>query len=234
MFINQVVGKPHVLGMGVCRRETPNRIETLYILYYYNVRFATSSKPLKSLVIRKNVYLCRKNVEHQESKQKHIVIPGNAYELKDLLKPYKKEFKELSLIINGTPYPVISGSKSSDAPQRKKGDIDNYKHENSFGLLKWNKDYEFFIKKMYNDSISFLKKGGYLCIIIKDPVNNKKPFMLQKSIINWILEENKEMKEYGFFIHKHIPETFFMRTYPKMFPEVLIPKYQVAYILKKI
>jgi len=41
------------------------------------------------------------------------------------------------------------------------------------------------------------------------------------------------MEDYGYFIHKHIPETFFMRTYPKQFPEVTIPKYQVGYILKK-
>ena len=177
--------------------------------------------------------LCKENVNFQKSNKKGIVIDGNAFEMKELLKPYKKEFKELSLILNGTPYPIISGNKSSDAPPRKKGDLDNYQASGSFGLLRWNKDYEFFIRKMYKDSISFLKRGGYVCIIIKDPVNNKKPFMLQKSIIKWILEENKEMEEYGFFIHKHVPETFFMRTYPKMFPDVLIPKYQVAYILKK-
>ena len=193
--------------------------------------------------------LCKKNVEYQIkdrnsfmnylAKQKNlnlpqqnigIVIDGNARDLNSLLEPYSVDFQ---LIINGTPYPVLGGGKSSDAPQRKKGEIDNYQHVESFGLLKWNKNYEFFIRQMYKDCIKHLKKNGYLVIIIKDPVRNKKPFYLQKYITDWIKEDNKEMKDYGFFIHKHIPQTFFMRTYPKMFPDVLIPYYQIGYILKK-
>lgn len=177
--------------------------------------------------------LCRKNVDFQGSNMQGIVIGGNALHLTDLLNQHKDKFRELSLIVNGTPYPVISGGKSSDAPQRKPGEIDNYMHEDSFGLLKWNKDYRHFITRMYKDSIKFLKSGGYLVTIIKDPTHNKKAFMLQKNIIEWIKEENECMEDYGYFIHKHVPETFFMRTYPKQFSEVTIPKYQVGYILKK-
>jgi DNA modification methylase len=177
--------------------------------------------------------LCKKNVEYQESSNKGIVIDGNALYLLELLKPYEDEFKEFSLIVNGTPYPVISGGKSSDAPERGPGEIDNYQNNDSFGLLKWNKDYSFFIRKMYKDAIKHLKSGGYFVTIIKDPTNKRSPFMLQKAIMEWVMEDNKEMEEYGFFVHRHVPETMFMRTYPKRFPEVNLPKYQIAYILKK-
>ena len=37
---------------------------------------------------------------------------------------------------------------------------------------------------------------------------------------------NPDMKYYGSFIHKHLPYTYFMRTYPKRYPEVRLPYYQ--------
>jgi DNA modification methylase len=178
--------------------------------------------------------IAKQNVDYQKSDKTATIIEGNALHLDKLLPANGISQEKFDLIVTGTPYPVIGGGKSSDAPQRKAGDIDNYYNPDSFGLLKWDKDYRFFIDKMYVDSIKFLKKDGFFCTIIKDPTQNKEPFMLQKHITNWVRESNPNMIPYGFFIHKHVPTTFFMNTYAKMYPEAAqIPMYQIGLILQK-
>ena len=43
------------------------------------------------------------------------------------------------------------------------------------------------------------------------------------------------VKPYGTFIHKHLPYTLFMNTYPKTYPEAgQIPLYQTGTVLEKI
>jgi len=176
--------------------------------------------------------LCKRNCEFQKSKEDWKVYPGNAFYLLDLVKE-----KEFQLILNGTPYPAISNI-TSDSPfvpgvmdgKNQRG----YEKDDSFGNLKFDSQFKYFITKMYGDCIKLLKKDGYLVLIIKDMIRNKKPFYFQKAIIEWILEENKNMEDHGFFIHKHVPETFFIRSYLKRFPTAILPKYQVGYILKKI
>jgi len=159
------------------------------------------------------------------------VISGNA------LTVDPKTFLEkdsIQLLINGTPY-LTFGSQSSDAPfgpkdQEQYGD---YKHTDNIG--KWKeKYYKKHIHKLYTRYIPYIKEGGYLCIIIKDPTNNKKPYNLHKLIIDNILENNPEMVHYGSFVHRHIPTTFFMNTYEKINNIPLKVWHQTAIILKKI
>ena len=175
--------------------------------------------------------LCARNVEHQKSKNKGVVVPGNAADLNKLLgKKYKGN---IQLVVNGTPYPVFKGKFSSDAPATPHNDGRNYTHGQSFGLLKWNGEYRKFITQMYLDSLSYLKSGGYICTIIKDPIQNKQAFLLQEHIISWIMESGL-VEPYGYFIHRHTPETYFMRSYAKMFPAVRMPLYQIGVVLRKV
>ena len=141
---------------------------------------------------------------------KGVVIEGNALKVK----PKKIGKKEsIQLIVNGTPYPVISGNISSDAPMAL-GSNSYGDYKNSDNIGKW-KVVEFSerIHELYSKFIPLLKPGGYLCIIIKDPTNQKKPYNLHKMIADSILKNNKNMKAHSYFIHRHIPPTMFMNTY---------------------
>lgn len=147
-------------------------------------------------------------------------------------------FKEpfLDLIINGTPYPKLSG-KSSDAPERKnlktKQDKSfDYMHEDNIGLTKGTA-YSDLVKTMYTKAIKYLKPGGYFVILIKDLVQDKQPYLLHKYIIDIVLENNPDMEHYGFFLHKHVPTTMFINTYTKRFPGISIPLYQTGIVLRK-
>ena len=52
-------------------------------------------------------------------------------------------------------------------------------------------------------------------------------------IANEVLENNPDVEYYGLYLHRHIPETMFMRTYPKMYPGVPVPSYQAGIVLRK-
>jgi hypothetical protein len=46
--------------------------------------------------------------------------------------------------------------------------------------------------------------------------------------------ENLPVKPYGTFVHKHLPQTLFMNTYPKQWPDAKqIPLYQTGTVLEK-
>lgn len=177
-------------------------------------------------------------IDNGTAKGKSQVIHGDARQTDKLLTENGYKHGQFSLIMNGTPYPKLGGL-SSDAPERgmdpakKKERLIHYENDASMGLLKgdvyWN-----IITTMYNDSAKFLCKGGKLVIIIKDMVNQKKAYLLHKYVVDRILEQNPSMKYYGMFMHKHLPATMFMSTYPKMYPEVKIPLYQTAVVLEKV
>jgi DNA modification methylase len=161
---------------------------------------------------------------------------GDATKLDEYFKEWRFEEPFLDLIINGTPYPKISG-KSSDSPERKnlKTGQDNsfdYMHDDNIGLTKGDAYYDL-VKTMYTKAIKFLKPGGYFVIIIKDLVQNKKPYLLHKEIIDIVLGNNPDMEHYGFFLHKHVPTTMFINTYTKRFPDIKIPLYQTGIVLRK-
>jgi DNA modification methylase len=182
-----------------------------------------------------------KNIKAQKDNQKlgtkYWFRQGNAIYIDEYLKEWGfNENESIDLIVNGTPYPKVSG-KSSDAPERKnlKTGEDksfDYYHEENIGITK-GEAYDNLIKRMYTNSIKFLKPGGYFVILIKDMVQNKKPHLLHKHIIDVVLESNPEMSHYGFFLHSHSPTTMFQNTYGKRFPEVPIPWYQVGIVLRK-
>jgi DNA modification methylase len=191
----------------------------------------------------------KRNIEEQWNKKRIPIIPevtsmfrqGDATRLDEyfaemaVTNPFMKE-PFLDLIINGTPYPKISG-KSSDAPERKnlKTGQDksfDYLHDDNIGLTKGDA-YSNLIKTMYTKAIKFLKPGGYFVIIIKDLVQNKEPYLLHKEIIDIVLENNPDMESYGFFLHKHVPTTMFINTYTKRFPGIVIPLYQTGIVLRK-
>ena len=173
------------------------------------------------------------------------MVQGDARETAKHLEQAGIKKGQLSLVINGTPYPKISG-KSSDAPERKKlakveegedkGDTQDftfdYANPNSIGLTKGS-EYWSLVNSMYSQSIEFLKPGGYFVILIKDMIQNKKPYLLSSMIANEVLANNPDVEYYGLYLHRHIPETMFMRTYPKMYPGVPVPSYQAGIVLRK-
>ncbi|MDD5649280.1 MAG: hypothetical protein PHF86_02500 [Candidatus Nanoarchaeia archaeon] len=161
---------------------------------------------------------------------------GDATKIDEYMSEWGFDEPFLDLIINGTPYPKLS-SKSSDAPERKnlqtKEDKSfDYTHEDNIGLTKGN-IYWNLIDTMYSKSIKYLKPGGYFVILIKDLVQDKKPYLLHKYITDVVLDHNPDMEHYGFFLHKHCPTTMFINTYTKRFPGLLIPLYQTGIVLRK-
>lgn len=181
----------------------------------------------------------KKNIEAQDRRTlgtQFLFRQGNAIKIDQYLDEWGIAKGTIDLIINGTPYPKISG-KSSDAPERKnlKTGEDksfDYYHEENIGITK-GKEYDELIKTMYTKSISYLKPGGYFVILIKDMMQNRKPYLLHKMITDIVLENNPDMEHYGFFLHSHAPTTMFQNTYNKRFPDAMIPWYQVGIVLRK-
>ena len=143
------------------------------------------------------------------------------------------EEESIQLLINGTPYPVINGSTSSDAYMTTKESVyyGDYKDPNNIG--KWKvPEYRNRIHEMYTKYVPYMKSGSYMAIIIKDPTNNKKPFNLHKMIVDNILEHNSNLEYHGFFVHLHTPPTMFMRTYEKRYG-IVPPQHQTGIVLRK-
>ena len=142
-----------------------------------------------------------------------------------------KEFK-CSLIITGTPY-----NNNSDAPERKKlgGKNSTFNYNKQLPNLAWLKDKEYYetLKEIYNKCINYLKLDGYFCIIIKDTIRNKSPYLLHKHLTEILLETGKLELE-AVYLHKHHPPTLFMSTYNKIWKtNIKVPKYQTIVVLKK-
>jgi hypothetical protein len=192
--------------------------------------------------------IARANIDHQRARTdvSANLMQGDARETAKNLDSLGIKKGQLSLVINGTPYPKISG-KSSDAPERKKlvkkveGEeeapemVDNtfdYQNPNNIGLTKGT-EYWGLVNSMYTQAIEYLKPGGYFVILIKDMIQNKKPYLLSSMIANEVLENNPDVEYHGLYLHRHIPETMFMRTYPKMYPGVPVPSYQAGIVLRK-
>ena len=168
--------------------------------------------------------------------QKFYFRQGDARKIDEYIEEWGFDKPFLDLIINGTPYPKLSG-KSSDAPERKnlktRDDKSfDYTHEKNIGLTK-GEEYWNLVNTVYSKSIKYLKPGGYFVILIKDLVQDKKPYLLHKYIIDVVLENNPDMEHYGFFLHKHCPTTLFLNTYVKRFPNIPIPLYQTGVVLRK-
>jgi len=178
--------------------------------------------------------------DNETAKAKGEVISGNAEDLIELLEERQYHGECFDLVINGSPYPVLGG-RQSDAPERaltregneyKKSKLIQYKKERGIGT-KGKQDYWDMIEKLYKDSISKLKPGGKFVTIIKDPTQNKKPYLLHKFIMDLVLETNP-VKYYGSFVHRHMPYTLFMNTYPKQNPDAdPIPVFQTGIVFEK-
>jgi hypothetical protein len=182
--------------------------------------------------------VAQKNIDAQMDSHGRTVWfrQGNALKIDEYLDEWNIEKGRIDLIINGTPYPKLSG-KSSDAPERKnlKTGEDksfDYYHEENIGITKGDAYWDL-VRTMYTKSLAYLKPGGYFVILIKDMVQNKEPYLLHKQIIDVVLEANPDMEHYGFFLHSHTPTTMFQNTYGKRFADVKIPWYQVGVVLRK-
>lgn len=155
-----------------------------------------------------------------------IVHKGDARKMIDKIK------NRINLVITGPPY-----NNHSDPPERK-----NLKTREDFSFdyvdkdnLAFNPDevyYEEMIK-LYSKCSDRLAEDGYFIMIIKDPVRNKKPYLLHQLLTKKI-EKETNLKTCDIWIHRHYPPTMFMNTYPKRFPDVKIPKYQTIVVMKKI
>ena len=173
------------------------------------------------------------------------VIQGDARELVDLLRDHGHIGENIfDLIVTGSPYPVLGG-RQADAPERGKYEnredgrmgrkIEDhavkYENKKSIGVLK-GQVYWDLLAEIYSKAINLLKPGGKFITIIKDPTQNKEAYLLHKMIAEVVMEA-APVKYYGTFIHKHLPSTLFMNTYPKRYPEVKIPLYQTGTVLEK-
>lgn len=180
---------------------------------------------------------CLDNVNAQNPGPDQVLFKhGDAKKMKSYFKEWGIEKDSIDLILNGTPYPKL-GSISSDAPERKnlKGGNHSftYEHDSNLGNLKTGGEWEELISTLYRDSIEYLKPGGCLIVIIKDPTNNKKPYLLHRDIADLILSDNMDVNYEGYFLHRHVPTTLFMNTYPKKFPGIKIPIHQVGMVFRK-
>jgi len=187
--------------------------------------------------------IARKNIAKQYQRElqkptgKNVFIHGNAKDINEHFNNLGIRENHFKLIMNGTPYPTL-GSISSDAPERKSFDSNNnstfdYNNVDNFGKKKGEEYWEF-ITNMYLDSIPYLKSNGKLVILIKDMTRDKKPYLLHKMIVERLLDKTKELEIESMYLHKHIPETMFMRTYPKQYPDAeQIPLYQTGVVLNK-
>jgi hypothetical protein len=182
---------------------------------------------------------------------KYLFRQGDAKHIKTYLKDWGIEKESIQLIINGTPYPTMSG-KSSDAPERTsftdkvskedrvytRNETFDYKNPDNFGTKKgsefWN-----LIDNMYYDSIEYLKPGGFFVVLIKDMTQKGQPYLLHKMVIDHVLEvgslvkQHNDMEYYGSYIHPHFPKTLMMNTYPIKYPDRPIPLYQTGIVLRK-
>lgn len=184
----------------------------------------------------------QRNIDAQEPEQNNLegyeLIEGNALFTEELLEGRGWIGECVDLIVNGPPYPT-NGTLSSDAPEKiMKGQdpnrvTPNYMHPENFGHAKQNGEWEDLISSMYEQAVSFLKPGGYLVILVKDMMRNKKPALLHKETVDLIMAKCPELEYKGFYLHRHVPTTMFMNTYNKRFPDVLIPWYQTCVVLQK-
>lgn len=182
---------------------------------------------------------------------KTLFRQGNAKNIKQYLDEWEIPKESIQLIINGTPYPTM-GNKSSDSPERKAftdkvskeereyffDDSFDYHNEDNFGTKKgsefWN-----LVDNMYWDSIEYLKPGGYFVVLIKDMIQKGEPYLLHKMVIDHVLEkgslfpQHNDLEYHGSFIHQHFPKTLHMLTYPKRFPDRVVPLYQTGIVLRK-
>lgn len=187
--------------------------------------------------------VAQRNIDHQETTQKHFFRQGDARHIDEYLDEWGVSEESVDLIVNGPPYPTVGG-RSADAPQRDwknenkkagKGQVTfDYMHKDSIGLLKDGPEWADATRSYFSKTIPYLKTGGYLVLLIKDMVQNKQARNLHKETADLILGDNPHLVHKGFFIHKHVPTTMFMNTYPKRFPEVKIPWYQTGVVLQKI
>ena len=170
--------------------------------------------------------------EYLPAEGKGTIIEGDA---RDLDKHVGDQM--FDMVINGTPYPVLGGGQS-DSPERgytstTKGKHNiKYQKDKNVGVLK-GQVYWDTILEIYSAAIGKLKPGGKFITLIKDPTQKKQPWLLHKMVAEMLME-NLPVKPYGTFIHKHLPATIFMNTYPKQWPEAKqIPLYQTGTVLEK-
>jgi hypothetical protein len=168
-------------------------------------------------------------MEGYPKKTRHNILIGDA---RDQIKKIRRKFP---LVVMGFPYPIIAGGITSDKPMRPKGDPRGnqvYDHVDSFGNMKLPQFLDEMVS-LFGDIITKTEVGGRIVTIIKDPINNKAPFMLQKKVVDAVLENHPGLEMESFFIHHHIPETLRIRSYRKRWPEVMIPVYQVGLVLRR-
>lgn len=157
------------------------------------------------------------------------IIEGNALEIDPNIF-LKKE--SIQILVNGPPYPVINSKYSSDIHSPKS--LNNYgDYRNDKNIGKW--EYSMFkkrINELYIKWLPYMKKDSKIIIIIKDPCSNKKILNLHKDVVDNVLEKAESIEYEGFFIHRHVPTTFFMNTYEKR-TGIKPPIYQTGIVLKK-
>jgi hypothetical protein len=190
-------------------------------------------------------HIAQANIDAQKAHAtgQYLFRQGNAKVINEYLDEWGVEKESLSLIVNGTPYPTL-GAVSSDSPERvswnetdgvreyHRNENFDYNHEDNIGKKKGD-EYWNLVNQMYSRSIDYLKPKGYFITIIKDMTRNKQPYLLHKMVIDSVLNNNPGLEYFGSYVHKHWPPTLHMLTYPKKFPEVKLPSYQTAIILRK-
>lgn len=168
-------------------------------------------------------------VERGQQQNIKFHILSSSFLSEDLVLP--KDFKA-DLVINGPPYPIMRGSNlSSDIHESTWERNIQYSWKENLGMMRDSDHYWRNLKEMYLKCKKLLSPGGYFCTIIKDPIREKKYYPLSEKVGTLLLSLGFEIE--GSFLHRHIPSTLFMHTYPKKFPNVKMPVYQTGMIYRK-
>lgn len=173
---------------------------------------------------------------HTAIKNIHYVIPtakrkseyriqaGDSRNIQEeLLAPLGQKY---SLIINNPPY-------SGDSNQTKMGQPGHkYKKvKNNLAFFLENDEYYNAIESIYKQCIRYLLPGGYFVLGVKDMMRHKKPYKLHRHLSRILL--TFDLSYIGMILLPHWPPTLFMNTYPKRFPDIIIPRYQTITIFQK-
>ncbi len=134
----------------------------------------------------------------------------------------------LQLVFNNPPY-------SGDVNQIEFGKqgINYSDKDKNLAFLKETDAYYKTISDIYKQAYDYLLPGGYFCIMVKDMMRNKQPYLLHYHLAFCLTYGNK-INYQGMILLPHYPPTLFMNTYQKKHPEIKkIPRYQTMLVFKK-
>ncbi len=142
---------------------------------------------------------------------------------------------KFDLIVNNPPYSGDvnqHGFSERDDEGKFKDTAKRYDPKyNNLAFLNEGSEYWLTLKKIYDESIRFLKKDGKFVVGVKDMMRQKKPYLLHALMAD-LLKQNPSMKFVGQAVLRHHPATLFLNTYEKRYG-IAPPYYQSIVVFSK-